>query len=91
VDEAGLAHLAVVDHVDAELYLPPHDVPDRLPEPAGVRGRVHGPARRSRRDHLEQSTGRGRLPAWVVRILSVLPFIGSPPWRVSPRRWGLEW
>ena len=57
VDEAGLAHLAVVDHVDAKLHLLVHDVPDRPAEPDGVRGHVHGPARRSRGEHLEQVDG----------------------------------
>ena len=57
VDEPGLAHLAVVDHVDSEPHLLVHDVADRRPEPNGVRGRVHGPARRSRGDHLEQIDG----------------------------------
>ena len=50
-----------------------------------------GPARRSRGDHLEQVGGPRKAARMGRRILSVLRFIGSPPWRVSPRRRGAEW
>ena len=60
VDEARLAHLAVVDHVDAQLDLLPDDLPDRLSEPRAIGPVVHAPSRRSRLDQLEKVGGTGQ-------------------------------
>ena len=52
--EAGLALLAVVDDVDAQLRLPPHHVRDGLAD-AGLEGRrVVRLAARARREHVEE-------------------------------------
>ena len=45
VDEAGLAHLTVVDDVDAELNLPAHDLRHRSTEPDGGGRLVQGAGR----------------------------------------------
>src|SRR5713226_9963821 len=60
VDEARLAHLPVVDHVDAELDLLPDDLPDRLSEPRVMKRVVHAPSGRSRLDQLEKVGGTGQ-------------------------------
>src|SRR5262249_61449584 len=53
-NEAGLAHPAVVDDVDAELGLLLDDLPYRPPHPGGERLRVVGPAGGLGLDQLEQ-------------------------------------
>jgi len=58
-NEAGLAHLAVVDDVDAQLGLLAHDVADRPPHAGGERVRVVRAARGLGLDELQQ-VGRAR-------------------------------
>jgi hypothetical protein len=63
---AGLAHLAVVEHVDARVRLPLHGLPHGRPHLAGEPGFVDGLARLLRQ-HERQELGRSRQAAGVRR------------------------
>ena len=74
----GLAHLAVVDDVDPCLGLPPDDVArPRRPASRSYAACVVVLAALHRGEEVEQlAAGRHRLPACVVRILSIrAPFL----------------
>src|SRR5438067_510999 len=65
-NEAGLAHLAVIDDVDAELGLLADDLPDRVSHPGGEGLLIVGAAGRLGLDQLEQVT-RARQASGVGR------------------------
>ena len=70
---------AVADDVHAGTHLPPDDVDDRAPH-AGGEGRRIVPVPASIASSVAvKSSGRGRLPVWVVRMRSVLCFMTAPP------------
>ena len=60
--EAGLAQLAVVDHVDAEIDLLPDDLLDGLARPRGRRPLLRQPSRRPRLEHRENVRGARKTP-----------------------------
>ena len=72
-----LALLAVADAVDAGGDLLPDDVAHRGGEAGVERGRVEPGSHLARLELGQQVGGRGRLPTWVVRMRSVLVFIGA--------------
>jgi hypothetical protein len=68
--EPGLAHLAVADHVDPNLLLVLDNLGDRLAHARVELRTVNWPFPTDVKQARGQSSGLGRLPAWVVRIRS---------------------